>query len=124
MCNLEREQMKPTRLRDTPATELELYLMQKHRAAGTAPKMPAWYKPTTLPKSTRRKHWPVYVSRLGTVPTDPRIGYSFPGGQTAKQRWRAGAKLFSVRADKGLMTATEDTRVYVAAFCKLNGLVS
>lgn len=42
MCHLCREQ--ESKLRDLPATERELAKIRKHRAAGSAPAMPAWYQ--------------------------------------------------------------------------------
>ena len=39
MCNSCQE----IKLRDTPATKRELAKMRRHRLAGTAPAMPAWY---------------------------------------------------------------------------------
>lgn len=57
----------------------------------------------------------------GTPQTDPRIGYSFPGGQVAQYRHGGpGGKLYERRGSR--IPATENVAEYVRLFCKENNL--
>lgn len=53
----------------------------------------------------------------GTVRSDPRIGYHFPGGQVAELRAGPGC---SLRPQEGCPEYTDDVREYVARFCAAN----
>ena len=64
-------------------------------------------------------------ARIGTVHTDPRIAYAFPGGQIKQVRFAPGAKLVPhPDSDKREVPYTSDAPEYVRRFCEANHLVS
>lgn len=61
------------------------------------------------------------LPRAGVPQTDPRISYSFPGGQVAQYRHGGpGSKLYERRDSR--IPATENVAEYVRLFCKENNL--
>jgi hypothetical protein len=63
--------------------------------------------------------------RIGTVHTDPRIAYAFPGGQIKQVRFAPGDKLVPhPDSDEREVPYTGDAREYVRRFCEANHLVA
>ena len=96
MCHKCRNENHP--LRDEPASEYDLYLIQKHREAGTAPKMPRWYQ----------AHWRACVERGYTTIAESKAVTVQP------TTLRAPVRKFPSMAE----TVAE----YVREFCRLNSL--
>lgn len=58
----------------------------------------------------------------GTPQSDPRIAYSFPGGQVGKVRLAAREPVWPRRDGSARPAATDDAAEYVKAFCQANRL--
>jgi hypothetical protein len=90
---------EPHPLRDTPASDYELYLMRKHREAGTAPAMPKWYQ----------AHWRRCVER-GYV----TIADSKPKALNLATRLTAERDSYAFRGLSPDMSVSE----YIKAYCQ------